>query len=440
MKSEVKLSAPQRSFIDDRMEREVLDNEILRASLLLGVFLTLGSFLSLLPHLFPATFERVSQGAVHWFAPIGFFGTVCLFFYLLRRRLLILRRNNRPVPLYAQYLNAFLETSLPTFVIVMTSLTREPALMALDLPPTYVYFVFIILSGLRLNRNLCFFTGAVAGLQFLVVALWIHAHNETPVDPGLSNPYFHVVKAIMYIVAGVLMGWVTERNKSRLIDGFNAQQERNHVTGVFGQHVSPAVVDELLRQGAQGGSNQQSQLREVCVLFFDIRNFTAFSESRSPEEIFAHLNEVFSVCIEAVNENDGIINKFLGDGFMAVFGAPLSSGADTANALDAARAIEDALAKKFPDMSFGMGLHAGFALTGNVGSAVRKEYTIIGDVVNVAARIEQLTKQDQSRVLISQEVLERSARANPDSVADAVSLGTVTVKGRSGETHIYSMG
>ncbi|MCR9142911.1 MAG: adenylate/guanylate cyclase domain-containing protein [bacterium] len=424
------------SFIETQLQREILANEILRSSILLGVFFLLGVSLSLVPILLPEVFQRVTQGAVRAYYPPGFFGSVCLFFFLVRRRLLILRQQDRPVPLFAQYLNAFVETSIPTLAILSISMTREPAIIALNLPPTHVYFIFIILSGLRLNKRLCYFTGAVAGAQYLAVAIWIQSRTTIELDPGLSDVSFHIAKALLYIVGGVLTGWVTERNKSRLIEGFNAQEERNHVTGVFGQHVSPAVVDELLRRGAR---QVESQLREVCVLFFDIRSFTSYSESRSPGEIFAYLNQVFSVCIEAVNANDGIINKFLGDGFMAVFGAPLSSGADTANALRAVRIIRESLAEKFPETRFGMGLHSGFAVTGNVGSTVRQEYTIIGDVVNVAARIEQLTKEFKCQILISQDALERAAQTHPETVADAVDLGPVTIKGRQGETHIYRL-
>lgn len=427
------------SFIQEKLNREILNNEILRAGILLGVFFIVGTGLTLISLIVPDAFQRVTQGTLKFYHPIIFFGSVCLFFFTVRHGLKKLERTGRSVPLLTQYANAFVETSIPTLAILSISLTREPAIIALHLPPSYVYFVFIILSGLRLNRGLCIFTGAVASIEYLAVAIWIKSNTQIMLDPGLDDLILHTARAAIYLVAGIIMGWVTDHNKSKLIEGFNALEERNHITGVFGQHVSPAVVDELLQQGAK----VQSQLREVCVLFFDIRNFTAFSESRSPEDIFVHLNQVFSVCIEKVNENDGIINKFLGDGFMAVFGAPLTSGQDTANALTTAHAIDQKLAEDFPDMRFGMGLHSGFAITGNVGSAVRKEYTIIGDVVNVASRIEQLTKQYESKVLVSQEVMDRAARTNSnatlETISKAVALGPVTVKGRTGETHIYRL-
>lgn len=163
-------------------------------------------------------------------------------------------------------------------------------------------------------------------------------------DPILSAMPFNIVKTGLYIASGLLVGWVRDRNKTRLLEGFHALAERQHVTDVFGQHVSPAVVDELLQSQA---SSAASQSREVCALFFDIRNFTAYSESQTPEEIVDLLNRVFSICIDHFNAHNRIINKFLGDGFMAVFGVPLSSVEDAANALSAAQAIHERLLAEF---------------------------------------------------------------------------------------------
>ncbi len=145
------------------------------------------------------------------------------------------------------------------------------------------------------------------------------------------------------------------------------------------------------------------------MMFLDIRNFTKFAESRQPEEVVNYLNTLFDFMIEIINQNNGIINKFLGDGFMAVFGAPVSDGQDCRNAVNAAMAIikrldEEVKAGTIPHTTAGIGIHAGPAVTGNVGSSQRKEYTIIGDVVNMASRIEQLNKQYGSQVLISDEV------------------------------------
>ena len=421
------------SYIQEKLAREILRNEILRATILFFVFPGLGTLLSVVPLLVPDHFQRLTGGRVPIWLPALAFGPVCLFFFLLRVRLYQFAARRRVVPKYAQYINAFVETSIPTAAILLVSVLREPAAVSLHLPPVYIYFLFIILSGLRLSRNLCIFTGCVAAAGYLLAAGVIRQNAGQELDIGLDNWFLHGNRAIIYVLSGVLTGWVTERNKQNLLTGFRALEQRNHITAVFGQHVSPEVMDELVQTGAE----VPSRLREVCVIFFDIRDFTTYSESRGPEEVVEFLNEIFSICIEKINSNHGIINKFLGDGFMAVFGAPLSSGTDAANALAAALEIHRQIAESFPDIQFGMGLHAGFAVTGNVGSAVRKEYTIIGDVVNVASRIEQLTKQYESRILVSRELLDRIENHETRQQHDAQDLGPVTVKGRAGETHIF---
>jgi adenylate cyclase len=144
--------------------------------------------------------------------------------------------------------------------------------------------------------------------------------------------------------------------------------------------------------------------------------------------------------INIVNRNHGIINKFLGDGFMAVFGAPFSDGLDSCNAVNAAKEIlqklkEEIEAGSILPTTVGIGLHTGNAVTGNIGSIQRKEYTIIGDVVNLASRIESLNKQFNSQFLISNTVKE----AIGDAGNDAVSLGEVIVKGRAKPVEIFKL-
>ncbi|HZI61326.1 MAG TPA: adenylate/guanylate cyclase domain-containing protein [Pyrinomonadaceae bacterium] len=135
-----------------------------------------------------------------------------------------------------------------------------------------------------------------------------------------------------------------------------------------------------------------------------------------------------------------MINKFLGDGFMAVFGAPLSDGDDCLNRVSAAREIllrveeEVALGHVLPT-TVGIGLHAGEAVTGSIGSSLRKEYMVIGDVVNLASRIEKLNKQFRSRLLVSENVWQ-SLGENP---TEAIPMGNVQVTGRENGIGIYQL-
>ena len=144
--------------------------------------------------------------------------------------------------------------------------------------------------------------------------------------------------------------------------------------------------------------------------------------------------------IEIVNRQHRINNKFLGDGFMAVFGAPLSDGKDCANAVEAAQEIlarvqQEVDAGTILPTTVGIGLHAGEAVTGSIGSTLRREYTVIGDVVNLAARIEKLNKTFHSQLLISEIVWEaiNEARRN------AVPMGQVQVKGREQSIQVYQV-
>jgi adenylate cyclase len=210
-------------------------------------------------------------------------------------------------------------------------------------------------------------------------------------------------------------------------------EENNRITKMFGQHVSPTVVQKL----KDSPNTYIGDLCHVTVMFLDIRGFTTFSELKSPEEVISYLNTVFSDLIKIVVEHNGIINKFLGDGFMAVFGAPLSSGEDEINAIEAALLIQARIKifnhdASFPRTKIGIGLHSGKVIAGNVGSEDRKEYTLIGDTVNVASRVEQLNKELGTTVLMTHEVIEK--------VKDKYQfreLEPVKVKGRNMPIHLY---
>ena len=172
----------------------------------------------------------------------------------------------------------------------------------------------------------------------------------------------------------------------------------------------------------------------------DIRNFTPMVEHKTPEEITAFQNMVFGEAIEIVNRHRGIINQFLGDGFMATFGAPLSSGDDCRNALAAARELVARVAElsasgRIPQTRIGIGLHAGEAVSGNVGTALRKQYSITGHVVILASRIEQLNKKYDSQILASGEVL----RTGGDAAAGAVPIGPVQVRGRNEPIELFKL-
>ena len=195
---------------------------------------------------------------------------------------------------------------------------------------------------------------------------------------------------------------------------------------LLGQQLSTEVAKELISDDME----LKIQRKSVCVMFLDIRDFTKFAEGRKPEEIINYQNEVFGFMIDSVYKYHGIINQFLGDGFMATFGAPVSSGNDSENALFAAKeivgkVIEKSKSGEIPQTKVGIGLHTGNVVVGNVGTHFRKQYSITGNAVIIAARIEQLNKQYGSQLLVSEDVIR-----NIDSKEMSYeSLGGVQLKG-----------
>lgn len=192
------------------------------------------------------------------------------------------------------------------------------------------------------------------------------------------------------------------------------------------QQVSEDIAMELMNSGATLGTKKSF----VCIMFLDIRGFTPWAEKHGPEEIIEYQNKVFGFMIDIVNAHNGNINQLLGDGFMATFGAPRSDGNDCQNAYEAASEIIARLENHQGDEDLentriGIGLHAGYVVTGNVGTELRKQYSITGNTVILASRIEQLNKDFGTQLIISKEVYDKL-----DRFEQTAEFRQVKVKGR----------
>jgi adenylate cyclase len=414
---------------------EVLRSEVLRASILAAVFGTscvIATLAPLLFHDYLLDFFRSEQALA----------TVRLALYPVFAYTLVLRlaigrliTRRQSVPRWLAALSTIVESAIPTLILWLAGTVLDPALV-LFTPPALIYFLFIIVAALRLDARLCVLAGVTSAVGYVAVALWaLQQPGAAVLDGLLRSPLHHVGKGIIIAFGGVAAGIVSQQIRRQIAAGFRHIEERNRVAGVFGQHVSPAVVERLLADGAA----PISELRRICVMFLDIRDFTSFAEHRSPAEVVDYLNRLFGFMVELVSQHDGIVNKFLGDGFMAVFGAPLATDDDAGHAVAAALAIEarvaaEVLAGTIPPTRIGIGLHLGEALTGTIGSQQRREYTVIGDAVNLAARIEALNKQFSTTVLASGDVVRALAGRH-----HARSLGPVAVKGRAAPIEVFAL-
>lgn len=335
-------------------------------------------------------------------------------------------RHRIEPPSPARWGNALIETSLPTFITAVAA-SRFGLPFALSTPLPAIYFLFIILSILRLNPWLTLFTGAVAALGLYGVALACGTGDPWPPSPLALG------RSVTLLVAGLVAAFVAEVLRRNLRTVLSGQEERTRITGMFGQYLSPEVVDRLLAQKTE----IRPEVGNVAVLFLDIRDFTRFSETRKPEEVIAYLNDLFAGLIEIVNRHQGMVNKFLGDGFLAVFGALERSPKDGRNAvlasLEMIRHVEELSAKPgFPPTRIGIGIHAGPAVTGNVGSEGKKEFAILGDTVNLASRVEQLNKTYGSTLLVTD-----SVRSGSEDLIRGEPLPPVQVKGRAEPVCLY---
>jgi len=399
-----------------RLVHEILGAERFRAMLLLAIPSFSAVALAVVGGAYPDTVAALLHGRFDW-SQVGLFLIIVAAFELyvllwLRR---LLERDQAPSTL-RRYLHAFVETSLPTAAILYYAAIDGP-IQALLMPSAFVYSIFILLSTLGLDFFLCAFTGLVAAAEYSAVVLLWGVTDTRVAEPGLASVPHHIAKAAILFVSGIAAGFVARRLRGAFSNAIESVGERARILGVFGQHVSPEVVERLVA----GKTEVESELSPVCVMFFDIRNFTAFSESKSPAEVVDFLNVVFESTIDAVVSRQGIVNKFLGDGFMAVFGAPMSEQNASRAAVDAALDIVErvkALVEegRIPPTTVGVGLHTGTAIVGNIGSAQRKEYTVIGDVVNVASRIEALNKELGSCVLASDETWTACGRDDVSAV------------------------
>lgn len=213
------------------------------------------------------------------------------------------------------------------------------------------------------------------------------------------------------------------------------EKEKEAIRRIFQRYVSPAVVERLVEDTGQVALGGQRQ--EISVLFADIRNFSNFSETSRSEHVVEVLNRYFSLAVEAILAEDGTLDKFMGDAVMAIFNAPLIQSDDTLHAIRAALAMQRAIANYNADVNhrplmFGIGIHTGQAVVGNIGAAQQMNYTAIGDTVNVAKRLQE--SAEGGEILLSQAAYETVKKK-----VVAENLGPFEFKGRASAEQVYKL-
>jgi class 3 adenylate cyclase len=256
---------------------------------------------------------------------------------------------------------------------------------------------------------------------------------------SILRPVEELVAAAERVKAGDLSArarLVSEDEFGSLTSSFNEMldglEDRERLSDALGSYVAPEVASRVLEEGTK----LEPQRVEATIVFVDIRDFTSYSERQPPEQTLARLTEFLELIVPIVAANGGHVNKFLGGGLIAVFGAPTPRGDHADRGLAAAFEIASRVGERYlNELKIGIGINSGEVLFGTIGGGGRMEFTVIGDPVNVAGRVERLTRRTGDVILMT----EATRAALVYTSRELVPKGEIQVKGRVQPLSVYSV-
>ena len=344
-----------------------------------------------------------------------------------------LRDGSGTPPLY-KYVHTMIEISFPTAIMFLMVYDLK-MVSFIDSPVFVLYFLFIILSVLHLDFRVSIFAGAFAAVQYaFLVYFGFHYVGLEEGYPPSTPEAAHYIRAVIMVFSGAAAAFVSAELKSRIKTTFDFQEKKNEMEVLFGQQVSREVSKALIED--KGATKR----REATVMFLDIRNFTAFADSHTAEEVINYQNEFLSPVMDVINQHQGVVFQILGDGLMACFGSPGENVLHADMAFQASLRILKQVAQAssenvIPPTTVGIGLHSGLMVTGNIGNENRKQFSISGTPVIVASRIEQLNKKYGTQLLISGQVYDQIAKGKMEITC----LGEEPLRGIGIPVKIYKV-
>jgi class 3 adenylate cyclase len=308
-------------------------------------------------------------------------------------------------------------------------------------PISFVIIILVLITGFAFEAGISVAVGVCAAAGYLLMYLLASRQlgllrSDAPaVALWHSNPTTYLIKASLIVVAGVIVAALSSTTRRLILRVSREEQEKAYIRRTFGMIVDPRVRDRMI----DGSIELGGETRTATVLFADIRGFSTFSERMTPRELFLFMREYFDLLNVEIRKHSGTIIEYVGDEVMALFGAPLAmddhaerallAACDMQRALAAARPVWERTGK--PAARAGVGVHTGPMLVGNIGSSDRYKYGALGDSVNLASRLQGLTKEHGVGIIASEETIQ--ATANRFRVR---TLGRVHVRGRESEVEI----
>jgi len=353
-----------------------------------------------------------------------------------------------------------LDAVLLTFALLVPNPWFEetwPPQITLRFHNAFYLFVFLAAAALSYSPGLMLWTGAVTAAAWSAGVALIWFRPETIRDQGGSlldpdiflHPHFVSLvlwqnQVVLLMIVALLLAAAVWRARRLVL----RQAESEHARANLARYFSPNLVDQLARADRPF---DDVRAHDAAVLFVDIVNFTTLAEGMAPERVIALLRSFHRRMARVVFAHNGTIDKYIGDAVMATFGTPQPGPMDATNALHCARGMLDEIARwnakriarGATPMQVGIGIHHGPVVAGNIGDERRLEFTVIGDVVNVASRLERLTRERQAPIVVSGDLIEavrRESESTGELLAAFAEDRASEVRGRRNPVTIWVYG
>ena len=309
-------------------------------------------------------------------------------------------------PLVFKYINTVIEFSLISLVLFYT-VYYDQSILVMEYDGYGFFILLIILSILHLNWKVNILAGIISCCGYGIVAIWAFQNLAIPGNPD-QIMMIYGARSFSLIIYGIIAAVVAGQFYKKIQKAINYRAQRKQAQQLLGQQVSDEIAGELLKSGM----NDKPKIADASIMFMDIKDFSKWADSNSPEDVMSYQNAVFCPIIDIIHKNHGSIHQFLGDGFMASFGISKNNEEYVQSAFDAgleilAKIKELEKADIIPITFIRIGLHRGNIVTGNIGNESRKQFSLAGKNIIIASRLEELNKTLGTQFLISKDIKER---------------------------------